>query len=68
MHCGVKLRGWKHTAESSSAVCITLRSQFEHCRVKIKIFMSLWLLLKKQSGEILLEVNTSILKDFKKFF
>ena len=32
-----------------------------HRGVKIEIFVSLWLLLKGQSGEILLEVNTSIM-------
>ena len=56
-HCGVKLRGVHHTAESSSAMCITPRSQNAHLGVKIKIFGSLWMLLKGQSGEILLGVN-----------
>ena len=32
-----------------------------HRVVKIEICVSLWLLLKGQSGEILLEVNTSIM-------
>ena len=41
-HCGVKLRGVHLTA-----------GQTAHCEVKIEIFVSLWLLLKGQSGEIL---------------
>ena len=36
--------------------------QTEHREVKIQIFVILWLLLKGQSGEILLGVNTSIMK------
>ena len=32
-----------------------------HRGVKIEICVSLWLLLKGQAGEILLEVNTSIM-------
>ena len=50
------------TAESNSAVCITPRSQTAHRGVKIEISVSLWLLLNGQSGEILLGVNTSIIK------
>ena len=60
-HRGVKLRSLQHTAESSSAVCNTPRSQNAHRGVKIEIFGSLWLLLKGQSGEILLGVNYSIM-------
>ena len=41
-------------------LCITQRSQTAHRGVKIEIFVSLWLLLKGPSGEILLGVNTSI--------
>ena len=72
-HCRVKLRGVHHTMESSSvvcnvhptaelssAVCITTQSQNAHHRVKIEIFVAL--LLKGQSGEILLGVKTSIIK------
>ena len=44
-------------------MCILPQSQTAHRRVKIKIFVSLWLLLKGQSGEILLEVNTSTMKE-----
>ena len=57
------LRGVHPTAESSSVVCITPRSQIAHCRVKIEIFVSLQLLLKGQSGEILLGANTSIIRE-----
>ena len=39
------------------------QSQTAHCGVKNEIFVSLWLLLKGQSGEILLGVNTSINKE-----
>ena len=53
-HRGVKLRSVHHTTESRSVVCITPQSQT--CRSKI--FVSLWLPLKGQSGEILLGVNT----------
>ena len=60
-HCGVKLHGVLPTAESSSAVCITLQSQTAHCGVKIEVFGSLWLLLKGQSREFLLGVNYSIM-------
>ena len=59
-----------HTAESSdpnlsksSAVCITPWSQTAHRVVKIEILVSLWLLSKGQSGEILLRVNRSIMKE-----
>ena len=45
-HQGVKLRSVLPTAESSSVVCITQRSQTAHRKVKIKIFGSFWLLLK----------------------
>ena len=46
--------------------CITPRSQTAHRGVKIEIFVSLWwLLLKGQTGEILLGVNTSIIKEKK---
>ena len=74
-HRGVQLRGVHHTMEvikisqkgcgvhhTAESNC-TPQSQTVHCRVKIKIFVSLWLLLKWQSGEILLEVNTSIRKE-----
>ena len=61
-HRGVKLQGVHHTAVSSSAICITPRSQTAHHRVRIKFFESLWLLLKGQSGEILLGLNISIMK------
>ena len=65
----VKLRGVHPTKESSSPLCITPRSQTAHWGVKIKIFESLWLLFVGQSGEILLEVNTSIMieKIWRKF-
>ena len=46
-----------------SAVHITLRSQNAHSGVKIKILVSHWLLLKGQSGQILLRVNTSIIEE-----
>ena len=88
-HCGVKLHGVYHTAESSSVVwlpnvhhtaessdqncskhsvvCIPPRSQAPWCAshlgVKIEIFVSLQLLLKGQSGEILLGANTSIIRE-----
>ena len=51
-HCGVKLRGVHHT-----------RSQTALGGVKIEIIVSLWLLLKGQSSEILLGVNTSTMKE-----
>ena len=51
------------TAESSSAVYITPRSQTANRGVRIKNFASLWLLLKGQSLELLLRVNTSIMKE-----
>ncbi len=47
-HRGVKLCGVSQTA---------------HCEIKIEIFVSLWLLLNGQSGEILLGVKTSIMKE-----
>ena len=66
-HLKVKLCSVLSTAESSSVVCIAPQSQAlwcaSHRRVKIEIFVSLWLLLKGQSGENLLEVNTSIMKE-----
>ena len=55
--------GVHHTVESSSAVWTTLRSQTAHSGVRIKIFESLWLLLKGQSGEIILGVNIIITKE-----
>ena len=73
-HHGVKLRGVHHTAESSSAVCFPPRSQAprcaSHCGVKIKIFGSLWLLLKGQSGEFLFrgKLFYHVRKDLKNFF
>ena len=65
-----KLCGVHHTRESSSAMCMTKRSQTAHGGVRIKIFESLWLLLKEQSGEIFLGVNTFIMKDkiWRQFF
>ena len=69
-HCGVKwskflkkLHGVHPAAESSSKVCITPQSQTAHHGVKIEILVSLWLLLKGQFGEILLGLNTSIIKE-----
>ena len=62
-HRGVKLRGVHHTTYSSFAVCITPQSQTARHGVKIEIFASLWVLLQGQSGEILLGVNTSIMKE-----
>ena len=38
------------------------RSQTAHGGVRIKIFENQWLLLKGQSGEILLGENTTIMK------
>ena len=69
-----KLHGVHHAAKSDSTVCIplqsqsaavwcTLQSQTAHHEVEIEIFACLWLLLKGQSGEILLGVNTSIMKE-----
>ena len=55
-----------HTMESSdpnTAVRITPQSQTAHLGVWIENFTSLWLLLKGPSGEILLGVNTSIMKE-----
>ena len=55
-----KLRGvHPPTAESNW----TLRSQTEHCGVKIEINASLWLVLMGQKGEILLGMNTYYMKD-----
>ena len=51
------------TVESDSGVCITPRSQTAHRRVKIEIFVSLWLLLKGQSVDVFLGVNTSVMKE-----
>ena len=49
-----KLRGVHHIPRSQAPrVRITLRSQTAHCGVKIEIFVSLWLPLKGQTGEIL---------------
>ena len=62
-HRRVNLCRVHHTAESSSAVCIPPRSQTAHHRARIKIFESLWLLLKGQSGEIILGVNIIITKE-----
>ena len=70
-HCEVELCGVHPTAESSSAGCITLQSQTAHPGVKIEIFVSIWLILKGQSEEILLGVNTSFINEKnlkKKFF
>ena len=47
-------RGVHHTAEMISAVCITPQRQTAHRGDEIEIFSCLWLLLKGQSGEILL--------------
>ena len=59
-HRGVK---WsKFLKKLDSTVCIAPWSQAAHPRVKIELFVSLWLLLKGQSGEILLAVNTYIMK------
>ena len=67
-----KLCSVHHTVESSCAVCIIPRSQdplcashrrVKHVGARIEIFVSLWLPLKGQSGEILLGVNTSIIKE-----
>ena len=62
-----------HTAESSSAVCILPRSQAPLCASHhgVKLHkaestsksLSLWLLLKGQSEEILLGMNISIMKE-----
>ena len=60
-HRRVNFCGVLPTAESISAVWITLRSQNAHHGVKIEIFTSLWVPLKGQSGEILLGVNNSIM-------
>ena len=61
-HHGVKLHSVHHPARSIYAVCIIPHSQTLRCAshqgVKIEIFVSLWLLLKGQSREILLGVNT----------
>ena len=51
------------SVESSSVMCIIPRSQTAHGRVWIKNLTGLWLLLKGQSGKILLGVNTSIMKE-----
>ena len=70
-HLKVKLCSVLSTAESSSVVCIAPQSQALWCAshrgVKIEIFVSLWLLLKGQSGEILLGVNTSTVSWKKRF-
>ena len=58
-HRRVKLCRVHPTAESSSVVW----SQTAHHGVKIEIFVSLWLLSKGQSREILLGVNTSIMNE-----
>ena len=56
-----------HTTESSSPVCFLPRSQAPRCaahrRVKIENFGSLRLFLKGHSGEILLRLITSIIKE-----
>ena len=44
-------------------MCFPPRSQTAHCGVKIEIFVNLWLLLKGQSGQTPLGVNTSFMKD-----
>ena len=58
-HRRVKLRHVPPTDESNC----TQWSQNAHSGVKIEIFVSLWLLLKGQSGVILLGVITSIMKE-----
>ena len=58
--------GGHHSAESISAVCITLQSQTAHRRDKLHTADSksksyLWLHLKGQSWKIILRVSTSIM-------
>ena len=53
----------KYLKNRNSAVCIKPWSQTAHCGVRIDIFESLSLLLKRQSGKILLWVNKSIMKE-----
>ena len=55
----VGFRKSKKVRNHSTLVCIPQQSQTAHRGVKIVIFVSLWLLSKGQSGEILLGVNTS---------
>ena len=64
--CGVhhSAESWKkYLKNRNSAVCIKPWSQTAHCGVRIDIFESLSLLLKRQSGKILLWVNKSIMKE-----
>ena len=56
-------RGVHPMVETISPVCITPQRQTAHRRAKIKILTCLWLLLKRQSGEIISGVNTSITKE-----
>ena len=62
-----ELHSVHHTVESSSAVCIVPWSQAPRCAshrgVKIKKKSGLGLLVKGQSGEIPLGVNSSIVKE-----
>ena len=51
------------SSDPNTAVRITPQSQTAHLGVWIENFTSLWLLLKGPSGEILLGVNTSIMKE-----
>ena len=60
---GVKLCGLHPKADLSCAPCITPGSHPAHRGVRIKKFDARWLLLKGQLGEILLGVNTSIMKE-----
>ena len=58
-----------HTTETISSMCNIPRRYIAHCRIKIVIFTCLWLLLKRQQGEIeiLLGVNTSTVSWRKRF-
>ena len=59
----------KYLKNRNSAVCIKPWSQTAHCGVRIDIFESLSLLLKRQSGKILLWVkNLSWKKKFEEQF
>ena len=61
---GVRLLGVHPSAESTDPNFSQKNLQCAtHCGVIIEIFESLWLLLKGQSGEIHLGVNTSITKE-----
>ena len=60
IHCGDNLGGVQHTVDDLSGVQLSAET---NSTLQVKIFTCLWLLLKGQLVEILLGVNSSIMKE-----